>query len=444
MIAGPAVRANVVVPSMRAGQAWNARISLTDECQCIPRESTPRQISVQGHVVSCFSGTSSSISEQTAEDIPLRIQATGEDGQVWGTSNPAVPLGPDGLHLYWGDLHAQSEHHVMHSQGKDFRQESWSKGISCGTLDECYQYAREVSLLDFVAITDQGACLTRRWEFCQEKVREHHRHGEFVVFKGYEAGSPLGHRNVIYLTDEVEPPLDGVHLHGFHPQTMFDFYRGRQDVMLIPHHVKTWTDWSFHDPALEHVMEVYSCWGQSESAGLHLWDKGQTPGAGAWEAFRRGYRLGMMASSDNHVGMPGRSYPGDRQNHTPFKAGLCAVWAEDLSRASLFAALRLRRCYGTTGDRIVLRFAIGTHPMGSIIPVSESDLPLDIAVYGTDALDRIELVHDLQVTKRLRPDREEAVLIHTSTIPAQTTGCFYLRVFQKNGERGWSSPIWIG
>ena len=42
----------------------------------------------------------------------------------------------------------------------------------------------------------------------------------------------------------------------------------------------------------------------------------QTPGAGAWEAFRRGYRMGLMASTDNHVGMPGRSYPGDRQIHT--------------------------------------------------------------------------------------------------------------------------------
>ena len=121
-------------------------------------------------------------------------------GEVWGQSNPSLPAGADGLQLYWGDLHAQSEHHVMHSQKMDFRQTGWSKGISCGTLDECYRYAREVSMLDFVAMTDQGACLTDAWEYCQEKVREYHQPGKFVTFKGYEAGSPLGHRNVIYGT----------------------------------------------------------------------------------------------------------------------------------------------------------------------------------------------------------------------------------------------------
>ena len=357
---------------------------------------------------------------------------------------PTIPLGPDGLQLYWGDLHAQSEHHVMHSQAKDFRQESWTKGISSGTLDERYHYAPRNQPAGLRCNYRSGGLPTNRWEYCQQKVREHHRPGEFVVFKGYEAGSPVGHRNVIHLNDEIDPPLDATLLHGFHPLRVFSYYRDRKDVLIIPHHVKTWTDWSFHDPDLEPLMEVYSCWGQSESPGLDLWDKGQTPGAGAWEAYRRGYKLGMIASSDNHVGMPGRNYAGDRQNQLPFKAGLCAVWAEDLSRQSLFEALHCRRCYGTTGDRIILRFAINKQPMGSIIPVSEADLPLDIVVYGTDALDRIELVHDLQVSIRLRPDREEAELVHTSTIPAHTTGCFYIRVFQKNGERSWSSPIWIG
>ena len=165
----------------------------------------------------------------------------------------------------------------MHSQKMDFRQSGWSKGISCGTLDECYRYAREVSLLDFVAMTDQGACLTDVWEYCQEKVREYHQPGRFVTLKGYEAGSPLGHRNVIHSSDDIDKPLDSRRFNTFHPDVVFAHYRGRKDVMIIPHHVKTWTDWQYHDPELEPVMEIYSCWGQSEAPGLDLWNKGQTP-----------------------------------------------------------------------------------------------------------------------------------------------------------------------
>jgi hypothetical protein len=443
VVSGPATRANLVLPSVRFQKAWTAKIALTDECHCIPVPAESLTLLVGGVAAECRVGEHSVVTVSDGKTEPVRVQAVAKDGSVWGRSNPSVPAGPDGLQLFWGDLHAQSEHHVMHSQRKDFRQEGWSKGISCGTLDECYHYGREVSLLDFVAITDQGACLTKQWEYCQQKVREHHRPGEFVVFKGYEAGAPSGHRNVIYLSDEIDPPLDAALLHNFHPPTVFTYYRDRADVLIIPHHVKTWTNWLYYDPVLEPIMEVYSCWGQSESPGTDLWNKGQTLGAGAWEAFQRGYKLGMIASSDNHVGMPGRSYPGDRQIHTPFKGGLCAVWATDLSRESLFEALRQRRCYGTTGERILLRFSIDAKPMGTILAPSGENRQISLEVHGTDALDRIELVHDLKVSEVLRPHRDEASFIHTAPLTAGQTGCYYIRVYQKDGERAWSSPIWV-
>ena len=77
----------------------------------------------------------------------------------------------------------------MHSQAKDFRQQEWSKGISSGTLDECYQYAREVSLLYFVATTDEGPRRTDAWQFVPGKGGPDHQPGQFVTFKAYEAGA---------------------------------------------------------------------------------------------------------------------------------------------------------------------------------------------------------------------------------------------------------------
>ncbi|HTM49995.1 MAG TPA: CehA/McbA family metallohydrolase [Bryobacteraceae bacterium] len=439
VIAGPAERANVVVPSVSDAAEVCARIALTDACHCAPAATGEHSLQLGASLVVCRPGRTAT-APVAAQSRAVLVDGT----RVWGVSNPSVPRAGDGLSLYWGDLHAQSEHHVMHSQKMDFRQAGWSKGISCGTLDECYSYARQVSLLDFVAITDQGACLTDRWEYCQEKVREYHCSGEFVVFKGYEAGSPLGHRNVIYCSDEIDPPLDATRFNTFHPDVVFAHYRGREDVLIIPHHVKTWTDWKYHDPELEPLMEIYSCWGQSESPGLELWNKGQTPGAGAWEAFRRGYRMGMVASSDNHVGMPGRSYPGDRQIHTPFPGGLCAVWAEEQTRESIFRALRERRCYGTTGARLIVKFHIGGRPMGAILRAEEcKGQPLSVMVAGTAPLDRVEIVRNLEVWRILRPAEDTPETLQLELEPAAKPAMFYLRVFQQDGQRAWTSPIWL-
>lgn len=438
VIPGPAERANVVRPSVHSGSPITARVALTDGTQCSPRGGASARLTLDSETHVCEPGIPREFSAPDAADWALR----GESGGIWGTLNPSVPLGPDGLSLYWGDLHAQSEHHVMHSQKKDFRQSGWSKGISSGTLDECYWYARNVSLLDFVAMTDQGACLTEKWEYCQEKVRSHHEDGRFVVFKGYEAGSPLGHRNVIYATDGIDPPLDAKRFNTFHPEAVYERYRKRGDAILIPHHVKTWTDWKFHDPELEPLMEIYSAWGQSESPGLDLWNKGQTPGAGAWEAFRLGYRMGMMASSDNHVGMPGRSHPGDRQVHTPFPGGLCAVWAPELARESLFESLTKRRCYGTTGARIIVRFTVDGAAMGSILRRS-GDFRLRIEVYGTAPVERVEIVRNLGLWRVLRPSGDPLRLLEEIDGIADESAFYYLRVFQTDGQRAWTSPIWI-
>jgi hypothetical protein len=282
----------------------------------------------------------------------------------------------------------------------------------------------------------------RNDQLLPEKVREYHQPGRFVVFKGYEAGSPLGHRNVIYSSDVIEKPLDAKRFNTFHPEVVYEHHRGRGDVIIIPHHVKTWTDWQYHDPELEPLMEIYSCWGQSESPGLDLWNKGQTPGAGAWEAFRRGYRMGMIASSDNHVGMPGRSYPGDRQIHTPFPGGLCAIWAKELSKDSLFASLRHRHCYGTTGARIIVRFSVADAPMGSAVSRGKEPMTMRIEICGTAPVNRVEVVRDLEIWRVFRGDGS-AHLKQEFECELTDPAFLYLRVHQVDGQRAWTSPIWL-
>lgn len=104
--------------------------------------------------------------------------------------------------------------------------------------------------------------------------------------------------------------------------------------------------------------------------GLEL---GQTLGVNPW-------RFGFIASTDTHLGTPGAvselTYPGhggagaaardevppglvDQIAFNP--GGLAGVWAEENSRAAIFAALRRKETWGTSGPRIVVRFFGGDY-----------------------------------------------------------------------------------
>jgi hypothetical protein len=442
--AGPPSRANVVAPSTHDRSDVVVRISLTDACHCLPREGTPVTLRLGACDIACIPGIASENEVAASQLCEFKIfdratQAT------WGVVNPSIRVGADGLRPLLGRP-ARAER-----APRDALAEAGLSPARVVQRDLEWHGRRVLRVCAggraarLRRADGPGACLTDAWEFCQSKVREYHEPGKFVTFKAYEAGAPNGHRNVIYVSDEIEPPLDARRFSAFEPRTLFAYYRERRDAILIPHHVKTWTDWAFHDPDLEPVMEVYSCWGQSESPSLDLWNKGMTPGAGAWEAFRRGYRMGMMASSDNHVGMPGRSYPGDRQAHTPFKGGLCAIWSPELTRQSLFDALKVRRCYGTTGARIVVRFSIDGKPMGSGITLDGSTKTLRAAVevHGTDELQSVELVTAARPVRQLLPRRGESRLMADAELPATPGSHYYVRVIQVDGERAWTSPIFM-
>ena len=108
----------------------------------------------------------------------------------------------------------------------------------------------------------------------------------------------------------------------------------------------------------------------------------QTLGFGMIHAERLGvnpHRFGFIGSTDTHLGTPGlvaesADYPGhggagfgsakkvpkglsDAIEYNP--GALAAVWAEENSRDSIFAAMRRRETYATSGPRIRLRFFAG-------------------------------------------------------------------------------------
>jgi hypothetical protein len=83
--------------------------------------------------------------------------------------------------------------------------------------------------------------------------------------------------------------------------------------------------------------------------------------------------------------------------------------------------------------------------MGSIVSAAQArGLPLTIHVVGTAPLDRVEIVRDLAVWRTVRPAEDSPVMLNTA-LERDGSGpaMFYVRVFQQDGQRAWTSPIWL-
>jgi len=106
--------------------------------------------------------------------------------------------------------------------------------------------------------------------------------------------------------------------------------------------------------------------------------------------------VGFIASSDDHSGRPGASHPSGSDVHFGMRGGLLAAYAESLTREALWEAFWARRCYGTTGERIILRVHADGHPMGAEFTASAPP-QIEVEVLGTAPLDTLELRRGTEV-----------------------------------------------
>jgi hypothetical protein len=244
-----------------------------------------------------------------------------------------------------------------------------------------------------------------------------------------------------------------------------------KEVMLVPHHTGiqfgplprrgtgaavVWDAWD--DRALRPVMEIYSHHGQSELyAPQHVLAyefnrmrnperRANTSVPGPFYAqdhWMAGRRLGVIASSDDHSGQGGRRH-----------GGLAAVWADVLTREAIFDAIRQRRCYATTGERILLSFTVEETPMGQCVrAVPGQKLRIRFQVWATDLLVRVEILrHRFGVDRGFIPILADAprpeTLDAAYEVEEEFVGpcVYYGRVTQQPLEwpgMAWTSPVWV-
>jgi hypothetical protein len=311
-----------------------------------------------------------------------RLGARHGDARV--ESNVIRALGPGESKTWWGDLHGQTR-----------------ATVGTGTIDEYFAFGRDVALLDMMSHQANDFQVTEEeWRRLKGEIERYHEDGRCVIFVGYEWSGMTpggGDRNVMYRGDiaslhrsshaEVDDMADAA-TDCFPVTELFAQFRGREDVLLVPHIGGRYADIvGFHDPRLEPVVEIYSDWGRFEWL-LH-------------DALAQGYKVGVVSNSDGHKGRPGASHPGA----STFGAygGLTCVLTDSLTRESVFEAIRARRCYGVTAaQRILVELSVNGLPMGADGPLT-GDAVVSGRAVGTGPIERVDIFRGLTLVRTMMP-----------------------------------------
>ncbi len=346
---------------------------------------------------------------------------------VGGAPRPSRDRGRDparvhGLRTFFGDI----QQHSAHSDG-------------VGSAEEVYLRARWRYDDDFVALTDHESFLGKRtgpgeWEYLQQVADAHDEPGAFATLLAYEWTGKMypgpGHK-CVYL------PRRGMKI-----VSRDDVPEGREAVERIkamggiasPHHIG-WTgcDEDGHDPEGQPVWEICSCHGCYEHADHPLGMRGDHTDQLADVMLRKGHRFGFTASSDSHGLL---WHHGESRKRDPYRTGLTAVQCTELTRDAVFEALRSRRCYATSGAKILLDVRVNDRPMGS--EVSSDRLHVQAHAIGEGPIARIDLVTEAGVAVTFSGDGDEL------RVEATVGGRYvYVRVVQEDGEMAWSSPVFV-
>ena len=213
-------------------------------------------------------------------------------------------------------------------------------------------------------------------------------------------------------------------------------------------------DWSKgHDPEVERLVEIYSCWGNSERPEEEGNPRpirilgGEKKGQHVIDALNRGYKFGFVGGGDIHDGRPGDSLQplqkvdGVSLTHKIYYQGITGIWAKELTRKEIFRALWERRVFATTNVRVILKFSISGAPMGSEIRNSKGKLPIKIFVASEVPITLLTLVKNGKDYKTIQP--EKRVVKWEIEDYATPNTYYYVRVQRRDGEMAWASPVWV-
>lgn len=393
VITGPAIGIQIQGPSqVMAGEPFRVKVNGYDLFgNPTPTAEKNLRIEAQSPIdlyLEPADGRSKWINGVTLASPGVQHVSLFRNGKIIARSNPIlVKTAETDFMLYWGDTQAQT-----------------ASTVGTGSVQEYYTYARDVAGIDFCTHQANDFMVHDKvWEENCLETKNFHKPGRFVSILGWEwsgTAAAGGDRNVLFSGDNA--PIfrsNSWHLPTGDPEnerpTAADLHRSIKKyveksgsrVVLIPHVGGRRVDMNSVEPELEPVFEICSCHGIFE-----WW---------LFEALAKGLRIGIVGASDDHTCRPGLAFPSTPE--MAIRGGLAAVYAKELTREGILDALSARRCYGTTGERILAWIEVDGHPMGAAF--STRKLPkISVHLAGTAPLAEVSLFNGKHEVFKVHPN----------------------------------------
>jgi hypothetical protein len=364
-------------------------------------------------------------------------------------SGEKITVGNETYTLVFGNLHE-------HSSGST----CWPAGTD-GSLHDNYRFGIFSEGYNFIGITDHGMHTTEI--FWRKSIRIadfYNEPGYFVGIPatewtlqstpGYEGISPgSGHYNVIFATSEdARKYIRNKHeiISAKCPETtvapeLWELLRQRKiDCITIPHHTADKVhplDWDVYDEDYVTIVELYQCRGNTEYPGCprEINVKRHTPTKYKkayvdYALKEKQYRMGFIGSGD----------------HNNMGVGVAALWVKELSREGIMDALKNRRCFATTGDKIIVDFRINEAISDTVVKIKTAP-KFTIHIKAEKELEKIEILRNSKVIEVYYIDDNALTFNKICSDPDYNEEdkvlYYYVRASQKNKAIAWSSPIYV-
>lgn len=456
---GPPARLSVVAPSVAApGETFAVKLAVLDdkgypsvECDgCARPDDGPWTIPCEGVAFEPGHAAVAVIPGAVLSEEGLFRLAFDLDGTTL-LSNPVRCTREPATRIWWGDPHV----HTIISRC------IWQR---CRSLNFCFVCARYVTGLDWVAAADHvsnGRSGPEKWKAQRIAARLFDCPPDFATLLGYEASlkGGAGGDNNIYFADDAEEFLD--EYEEGNTRTLCDKL-GDQDFIMVPHHTtRTGKHGELSDElylGVTHmpVVEIHSKWGTSEYRGnpnaLHEVHPGPSY---VQDYLGKGCAFGFIGGTDSHATMP--SGGGDESSHIDRLPGITAALAPALNRGNVFAAVRCRHCYATSGERILVEMTAAGRRMGADVNWPDPSKPREIHVEAAAESDivQLDIVRNGENVHTVKGDgwraqaswTDEENLSGAAYAPAgaftQPFAYYYIRVTCASGAQAWTSPTWL-
>ncbi|GMQ64431.1 DUF3604 domain-containing protein [Vallitalea maricola] len=347
--------------------------------------------------------------------------------------------------LYWGDIHTHSN---LTANIRD---------NDCGAYpSEGYLYAKEVSRLDYICISEQTFMFNEdrsvnvdkeTWNKIGTESDRFYEKGSLVTFPGIELHSKRGDTVVLFRDSlsSYEYPSEDVLDIG----DMWKFYK-EKEFLSIPHlhrycngrprkdeqeqkftgfNTQNWKEDNEH----EVLCEIYSSqWGRFENDKhpMILKARANVEGNTVVDFLNSGKKWGTAANSDGHDGNPGYG-------------GITGVYASEKTRESIFESLSSRKTLASTHPRTVIKLDINGYDMGSINEGDKSPRDINIKTIAPSNIKKVEVIRNGEVfcSESCTSNYMDITVTDREELDKDTY--YYIRVVLENGHLGWTSPIWF-